>query len=338
MTRARDKAATDMNPAPNAFRCLWRTFLAVSLPAGVLVLEGCAVADLHTLPEVHTFEVPARASAVVDAHTHPTLSVMTLNIAHGRGKAFHQLLQDSVSTVRNLNGVATMLVREQPDVVALQEADGPSYWSGGFHHVDYLARQAVFANAVNGMHVDGLGLAYGTALLSRLELRDAEAITFNPDLAMTPKGFVVSTINWPGQGHVQVDVVSLHLDFSSEKTRQQQALEVIGFMRDRNRPMIVMGDFNADWGGNASAVRLIAEALSLKAYDPASKGQITFPYRNKRLDWILVSSGLEFRNYRVIADAVSDHRGVIAELGMGTPVVKADNQSPASRSAVSPGG
>jgi len=315
-----------MNSTPTGFRNLWGPVDALWLLASVLVLQACAVADLHTLPAVHSFEAPARTSTVADAGHYSSLRVMTLNIAHGRGTAFHQLLQNSAATVHNLNGIATMLIRERPDVVALQEADGPSYWSGNFHHVDYLARQAVFSKAVNGMHVDGLGLAYGTALLSRLDLRHAEAITFNPDLAMTPKGFVVSTINWPGQQHVQVDVVSLHLDFSSEKTRRQQALEMIGVMRNRDHPMILMGDFNADWDGEDSVVRLIADALSLKAYDPASQGQVTFPYRNKRLDWILISSGLEFREYRVIADAVSDHRGVIAELAIGNQLVKVTSQ------------
>jgi len=304
----------------------WRPVAVLGLLAGILALQACAVANLRSRPEVHSFEVPAHASTVVDAGDHSTLRVMTLNIAHGRGEAFHQLLQNSAATVQNLNGIAAMLVRERPDVVALQEADGPCYWSGNFHHVDFLARQAEFSNAVNGMHVDGLGLAYGTALLSRFGLRHAEAITFNPDLAMTPKGFIVSTIDWPGQQHVQVDVVSLHLDFSSEATRRQQALELIGFMRDRNRPMIVMGDFNADWGGEDSAVRQVAEALSLKAHNPENKGQVTFPYRNKRLDWILVSSGLEFREYRVVSDAVSDHRGVIAELRLGTQLVQVINQ------------
>jgi endonuclease/exonuclease/phosphatase family metal-dependent hydrolase len=308
-------------------RCLcnqWSCITATGLLASVLVLQGCAIADRHTLPEVHSFMVPAVTSTSTDAGDHSTLRVMTLNVAHGRGEAFHQLLQKSDETVQNLNKISAVLKREKADVVALQDADGPSYWSGNFHHVDYLARRAVFSNAVNGMHVDGLGLAYGTALLSRRELRHAETITFNPDLASTPKGFVVSTIDWPGHQAVQVDVVSLHLDFSSENIRRQQALELIEFMRDRNRPMIVMGDFNADWSGKDTAVQLIATGLSLKAYDPAGAGQVTFPNHNRRLDWILVSSDLEFREYQVIADAVSDHRGVIAELGLNPQrVVKA---------------
>ena len=86
--------------------------------------------------------------------------------------------------------------------------------------------------------------------------------------------------------------------------------------------MIVMGDFNAEWDGKDMTVRLIASELALHAYNPSGKGQNTFPYSDKRLDWILVSNGLEFRDYQVVSDAVSDHRGVIAELGLSTQLVK----------------
>ena len=86
--------------------------------------------------------------------------------------------------------------------------------------------------------------------------------------------------------------------------------------------MIVMGDFNADWNGTDMTVRLIASELALHAFNPSGKGQSTFPYSDKRLDWILVSNGLEFRDYQVVSDAVSDHRGVIAELGLSTQLVK----------------
>jgi len=301
---------------------LWIRLCGAGMLGSVLVLQGCATADPRSRPDVHSFDVPAVTSVEVQEGEASTLRVMTLNIAHGRGEAFHQLLQNTDTTIENLNKISAVLKREQPDVVALQEADGPSYWSGNFHHVDYLARQSAFSNAVNGSYVRGLGLEYGTALLSNLDLRYAEAITFNPDLALTPKGFVVSTINWPNQPHTQVDVVSLHLDFSSRETRRQQALELIELMRERNRPMIVMGDFNAEWNDDGATVQMIAAELALNAYNPTGKGQNTFPYSDKRLDWILVSNGLEFRDYQVVSDAVSDHRGVIAELELNTKLVK----------------
>ena len=209
-----------------------------------------------------------------------------------------------------------MLNQQQPDVVALQEADGPSFWSGNFNHIAYLAEQSAHSWAVNGKQVDGIGLTYGTALLSSVELQQPQAVTFDPSLSMIPKGFIVSTIDWPGQPTVQVDVVSVHLDFSSESTRRQQARELIAVMKKRERPMIVMGDFNTDWHHEDSTVRLISDELALTAYSPDSQGMVTFPFSGKRLDWILLSAELEFSSYHVVSDVLSDHRGVVADVVM----------------------
>jgi endonuclease/exonuclease/phosphatase family metal-dependent hydrolase len=158
---------------------------------------------------------------------------MTLNIAHGRGDSFHQLLQRSATTVANLDAIATLLRDSGADVVALQEADGPSFWSGNFSHIDYLADNGSFSQSVHGAHVDGMGLSYGTALIANLDLKDPKAITFDPALSPVPKGFVVSTISWPGRPDIDVDIVSVHLDFASRAIRKKQAMELIETLRDR---------------------------------------------------------------------------------------------------------
>ena len=266
------------------------------------------------MPEVQYFGTPDQALLQPVSDVDPGLKVMTLNMAHGRGDSFHQLLQSTGTTLDNLDAIALMLTREQPDVVALQEADGPSFWSGNFNHVAYLAERSPHSWAVNGRQVQGAGLAYGTALLSSVELRQPRAVTFDPSLSMIRKGFVVSTVNWPGQPGVQVDVVSVHLDFSSEFTRRQQARELIAEMQGRGRPMIVMGDLNTDWHHEDSTVRLIAGELALAAYSPESEGLETFPFSDKRLDWILLSGDLAFSSYRVVTEVLSDHRGVVAEV------------------------
>ena len=238
---------------------------------------------------------------------------MTLNIAHGRGESFHQLLQRPATTLANLDSIATLLQASGAHVVALQEADGPSFWSGNFSHIDYLAHTAAFSRSVHATHANGLGVAYGTALMAHLDLRDPRAITFDPALSPVPKGFVVSTASWPGNPAVEVDIVSLHLDFASQSIRKQQAQELIDILQDRQRPLIVTGDFNNGWQEN-STLRHICQALALRAYRPEAPGLDTFPALGKRLDWILVSPEIAFRSYAVLPDTVSDHRGVIAEL------------------------
>ena len=300
-----------------AMTTLW--FVRVCFVLLVFILQACATTELREIPDVQSFTGSAEQSMLPDSFSNTSLKVMTLNVAHGRGDGFHQLLQGTETTIGNLDEINAVLTRVQPDVLALQEADSPSFWSGNFDHVEYLADRGPFSWSVKGQHARRAGLTYGTALVSSVALHNPQAITFDPKLSLTPKGFVVSAISWPGQPDIKVDIVSEHLDFSSEAVRRQQAIELIAVMRDRGRPMIIMGDFNTDWNHDTSTVRFIADELGLSAYGPDAEDLETFAFLNKRLDWILVSAGLEYHSYSVVSDVVSDHRGVVAELVLKQP-------------------
>jgi len=180
--------------------------------------------------------------------------------------------------------------------------------------------QGEFSHYVRANHVNGYGLFYGTAFISNLEMNYPEAITFEPELSMAPKGFIVATVTWPGEPCVELDVVSVHLDFSSEAIRRRQAAELVDILRTRNRPMIVMGDFNTRWDKEKSALHLIVRELGLSPYKPEQAGLETFARFGHRLDWVLISPGFEFHSYNVINDKVSDHRAVVAELALNREV------------------
>lgn len=300
-------------------------FLATRLaPAGLLSLvlaaSGCTTAHLAIAPPVQTY--PAASVADPDAvdSGHDVLRVMSLNIAHGRGESFHQLLQSSSSTVSNLGEIATVLKDSGAHVVALQEADGPSFWSGNFNHIAFLANHGAFSHSLHGFHAEGLGLAYGTALIANASLNDSRAITFDPELSFVPKGFVISAIDWPGATDIEIDIVSVHLDFASHPVRLQQAKELVATVRERNRPAIIMGDLNAGWHGD-SVVQFLCRELGLSAYRPQAPGLETFPALGERLDWILVPEGIAFHSYRVLTRPVSDHRAIVAELQLKPTVI-----------------
>lgn len=280
----------------------------------LLLLASCSLSGRHAEPLIHTHVAAETSEQVSEGNREALLSVMTLNMAHGRGNSFHQLFQDTDTTRTNLHTIAGLLKREAPAVVSLQEADSQSIWNGNFDHVTFLAEKGSFMQSVRGTHVDGLGLAYGTALVTKLQLGNPQAITFTPGPIPIPKGFVVSSIAWPGNECIDVDIASVHLDFVSESIRRKQATELISVLRDRNRPVIVMGDLNTDWQQQDSAVRLIANELGLHTYQPDSEALATFPAFGERLDWILVSPEISFLSYRVVGDVVSDHRGVFSEL------------------------
>ena len=82
-----------------------------------------------------------------------SLKVMTLNVAHGRGDGPNQVLQKGKTIRANLDEIAAVLRRVGPDMAAIQEADGPSVWSGKVDQVSYLAEKAGFAYSVHGEHV-----------------------------------------------------------------------------------------------------------------------------------------------------------------------------------------
>ncbi|MCI0651397.1 MAG: endonuclease/exonuclease/phosphatase family protein [Planctomycetes bacterium] len=245
------------------------------------------------------------------------LRFMTLNLAHGRSDGPNQIFQKTKKIRSNLDAIAKLLSRVRPDIAALQEADGPSFWSGKFDHVAHLATNAGFEYSARGAHVDGMKISFGTALLSARALKDTLSITFDPTPPTLSKGFLVSTFDWPDAPGMQVDVVSVHLDFSRPSAQRKQVGKMITELSARKRPLIIMGDFNCDWKCDESALRILAQKLELEAYQPEATDLGTFPMRRTRLDWILISPEFQFRKYEVLSDVVSDHFAVVAEIGLG---------------------
>ncbi|MBI4862229.1 MAG: endonuclease/exonuclease/phosphatase family protein [Candidatus Riflebacteria bacterium] len=242
------------------------------------------------------------------------MKVMTLNMAHGRKDGFHQALLSRQALEANVQAVAALIERENPDLVALQEVDGPSLWSGRFDHAETVARLARYGFVARGTHVHGLGLDYGTAILSKTPLESATSITFEPSFPTLSKGLLKATVEWPGQAHVEVDIVSLHLDFLRKTVRMRQIEAIVGACQPRKRPLVLMGDFNCEWSGAEKTLTVLAGRLGLKTFEPSREGLETYPSLRRRIDWILVSSELAFVRYEVLPDMVSDHRAVVATL------------------------
>lgn len=244
------------------------------------------------------------------------LKVMTLNLAHGRGRGLHQWLLNRSAIEANLARVAAMLRREAPDVVALQEADGPSFWSGNIDHVAHLAEAAGYPYLIRGEHVQRRKLVFGASLLSRLPVHEAVSVTFSRSLPSPTKGFVVGRIAMPGRPKLLIDVTAAHLDFLRARVRLRQAAQIAATLRERGAPQIILGDFNCSWRGRLSAVRNLVDELELAAHEPLARRPWTYPRLRRRLDWILISHALHFTAYSVLPDRLSDHRAVMARIGV----------------------
>jgi endonuclease/exonuclease/phosphatase family metal-dependent hydrolase len=268
----------------------------------IFLLTGVAVT-----PPAYSAKAPVARSA---------LSVMTLNLAHGRGSGRNQLLQSTQSITANLVQVVDLLKRIDADVVALQEADGVSFWSGNFNHVGYLAENAGYPEHRLAVNVQGRHFAYGTGFLSRYQILQTVKHTFSPSPPTLTKGFLLSSIRGPLGQDVVIDVVSVHLDFSRAGVRERQIDEMIQIMGKRSRPTIVLGDFNSEWPGKASAVRDLAKEYQMRPWQPDRDDLGTYSEGRKRLDWILISDELDFLDYQVLPDVVSDHQAVFARIAL----------------------
>ncbi|MCB9643154.1 MAG: endonuclease/exonuclease/phosphatase family protein [Myxococcales bacterium] len=243
-----------------------------------------------------------------------TLRILTLNLAHGRKRSLHQYLLRKKTFMKNLQDVATVVRREQPDIAAFQEADAPSNWSGKFHHVDYLAEQAGYPYSVLGEHVKKMGLRYGTGFISRTPLANNISHIFKPSFPMPGKGFVIVTLTWPEIPSLKVDLISLHLDPLRNSMQRSQLQEIVEIVRTRKNPVIIMGDFNNEWFKESSPLRSFVRVLNLEAYQPFNPYLFTFPRFKKRFDWVFVPKGFRFVSYRVFKDALSDHYGIVTDI------------------------
>ena len=243
-----------------------------------------------------------------------TLRVLTLNLAHGRGNRLIQRLVRRSRAELQLVRVAALLRRHTPHVVALQEADGKAVWSGRFNHVDFLARQAGYAGYIQMHHVQGLGLAYGTAILAMGDLREGCGATFRPTPPTFSKGWVSAVIPWAAVTGGAVRVISLHLDFLRARSRQSQLRELALELADGLLPLIIMGDFNSTPRREPAMAELMS-GLGLHTFDQDATAATTHthPASGRRIDWILASKHLRFVRHTVLPDVLSDHLPVQAE-------------------------
>ncbi len=285
--------------------------LLLALLAGALGFAGCLPIWIAAAPRQ---PLPIHGSLTSVPRPDPHLRVMTWNIAHGRGRAFHQLLAATPRIEQTLQRIGERIAEQRVDLVALQEVDAASWWSGGFDHLERLRRADPPRLATRGLLADGLGLHYGTAILSRLPLRDARSLVWAAGWYAPAKGATIARVQLsPSRA---VTFVSLHLHFAASSRREHHLAQLIDRLANAPRPLVVAGDFNGGWVDGAGVVARIAEALELRCIDPAHSAP-THPATGTTIDWILWSTPLELVDARVLAHDLSDHRPVVVELRWG---------------------
>ena len=179
------------------------------------------------------------------------LRVVTLNVAHGRKDARNQMFLKEQTIRDNLMELGGLFDRAEADMIALQEADAESRWSGGFNHVEFLVQNTMYKCSVHGIHASNRWYDFGTALLSRHSFNGGFTHSFQPSKPTTTKGFTLAALQWnPGRRlpePLRVKFVSVHLDFSRRSVRRSQIDELTQALSAIEGPRVVMGDFDTDW-------------------------------------------------------------------------------------------
>jgi endonuclease/exonuclease/phosphatase family metal-dependent hydrolase len=239
------------------------------------------------------------------------LTLISLNLAHGRKDHASQFFLQQEDFKTNLLDIARYLKQYQADIVALQEADGPSKWSGNFDHVRYLADHSGYYYFVRSEYIQHFLASYGTGILTNIPIAQSFGYSFEKTAPTPRKGFTLVTVAWRPNEYadpVLVDVVSLHLDFLRKDVREQQIEQLAAVLEERPNPLIVMGDFNSDAIPINSLPTSFAGFRDMHFYKVSEPGPRS--YKNRDLDWVLLSREFEFVDYQIDDVVLSDHRPV----------------------------
>jgi endonuclease/exonuclease/phosphatase family metal-dependent hydrolase len=250
------------------------------------------------------------------------LRLITLNIAHGRGLTPVQGLTSPRKIRVNLGRIAAFLNRFKPDVVAMQEIDQRSRWSGNFDHLDYLRERAAFpysAFGINNIRAGLLNLSYGNAMLSRHPLAATETVVFG-QRRVGEKGFLFAELDIGGR---RVPFVNLHLHSGRRIQRMRQLGQLIDWLREKHRhhashwamPPILCGDFNNPATRDDATAALLDHLSSYGAYtiQPLSRGTFPSPMPRRTLDFVLLPAGCREVRTKVIRTLLSDHLPVVVD-------------------------
>lgn len=229
-----------------------------------------------------------------------SISVLAYNIHHGEG----------VNGKLNLQQIADVINKANPDVVALEEVDS---MTNRTNKVDQLKELAALTHMhyFYGKNMDYDGGGYGVGILTKLPVTRT-FITRLPNFPQSEPR-VAATVE------VQKDnksflFTAIHLDYvRNPAERIEQAKKLQEVFSNINTPSILAGDFNAQ--PDETTMKDIIFSLYDET-DPTGHS-LSFPSDEPRIkiDYVLVSKNhhWEKQHYEVIDEKIaSDHRPVLS--------------------------
>jgi len=253
---------------------------------------------------------------------HMQLKVLTLNIMHGRNttNSIFPMHTNTATTLRNMTRIIDVLKREDADIVFLQEIDEHSTISGNVDQIQMIADETQYEHYTHGKHTEihlnnVYSFASGTSIFCKYPLTNAMNHKFLPSFPTPRKGFVVADMILPDDH--KITLASVHfvwLDYLHFQSKTKQAQKVIDVISERANPIILGGDFNIDLQEKGGVLSYFEEQLKLHTTTKTGEGTFTHSAQDPTLqiDWIFTSRDMQFSEYRVLDDRVSDHLAVTA--------------------------
>jgi len=178
------------------------------------------------------------SGAVVDIHPEKgqKIKVMTYNI--------HHCNPPSAGDKIDLDAIAKVIRKENPDFVALQEVDVNTERSGkGMNQAKELAKRTGM-NYFFSKAIDHQGGDYGVAVLSRFPILDSTRFILPVDPVIKGETRTIAAITVEISKGKKIVFASTHLDLK-EQNRLTQAELIVKHFESSQWPVIIGGDFNA---------------------------------------------------------------------------------------------
>ena len=232
-----------------------------------------------------------------------TLRVMTYNIHVGVG----------MDKKLDLQRIADVINREQPDLVGLQEVDRGVKRTEGKDEIAELATMTRmhFAFAPN---LDYQGGKYGVAILSRLPMKATVHTMFENKREAERRGMLKVEVDVDGK---PLTFVTTHLDYQHEDGRLFETEQLLKVLQDVKGSLIVVADLNDVPEG--SSYKLMDTLFDDAWIASRAKGDgFSYPADKpvKRIDHIFYRPVNRVRAKKawVVETLASDHIPVVAEI------------------------
>ncbi|SDM33796.1 Metal-dependent hydrolase, endonuclease/exonuclease/phosphatase family [Catalinimonas alkaloidigena] len=234
-----------------------------------------------------------------------TLRVMTYNIHHANPPG----QPDQI----DVEGIADVIRRQRPDLVALQEVDVRTARAGQVDEAERLAA-ALDMHVYFGKAMDYDGGGYGVALLSRFPLSETQVMPLPAQPAPPSEPRVLATARVQLPNGRAIRFASTHLDAGRDSTNRQLQIDaIVQRTAADSLPWLIGGDFNAT--PHSGVIRTLDAAFTRTCHDCAPTIPIDRP--EKAIDFLAFRGEPPFRvvDHQVINhEAASDHLPVVAEL------------------------